>query len=128
MLLVLEMPWLTVKNVKKDFRADHLVEEATGQDLEGKNEEMTKVIKESEIKCPNCGKANWTDVRDFNMMFKTQMNGVEGEVFLRPETAGAIFIEFKNVLDATRQKLPFGVAQIGKAFRNEIVAGNFILD
>lgn len=114
------------KECKKRFRADHLVEDATGQDLEGKNDEMTKVIRESKIKCPNCGKFNWTDVRDFNMMFKTEMNGVEGDIFLRPETAGAIFIEFKNVLDSTRMKLPFGIAQIGKAFRNEIVAGNFI--
>jgi len=114
------------KECKKRFRADHLVEDATGKDLEGKNEEMTKVINEAKIKCPSCGKFNWTDVRDFNMMFKTRMNGVEEEVFLRPETAGAIFIEFKNVLDSTRMKLPFGVAQVGKAFRNEIVAGNFI--
>jgi len=114
------------KECKKRFRADHLVEDATGKDLEGQNEEMTKIIKEEKIKCPNCGKVNWTDVRDFNMMFKTQMNGVEGDIFLRPETAGAIFIEFKNVIDSTRMKIPFGIAQIGKAFRNEIVAGNFI--
>ncbi|MCK5021651.1 MAG: glycine--tRNA ligase [Candidatus Pacebacteria bacterium] len=114
------------KECKKRFRADHLVEDAIGKDLEGKIEEMTKIIKEEKIKCPNCGKVNWTDVKEFNMMFKTQMNGVEGDIFLRPETAGAIFIEFKNVMDSTRQKLPFGIAQIGKAFRNEIVAGNFI--
>lgn len=114
------------KECKKRFRADHLVEDATGKDLEGKNEEMTEVIHGEKIPCPNCGKVNWTEVKDFNMMFKTQMNGIEEEVFLRPETAGAIFVEFKNVLDSTRMKLPFGIAQIGKAFRNEIVAGNFI--
>ena len=114
------------KECKKRLRADHIVEDATGQDLEGKNEEMTKIIQGEKIPCPNCGKSNWTDVRDFNMMFKTQMNGIEEEVFLRPETAGAIFVEFKNVMDSMRMKLPFGIAQIGKAFRNEIVAGNFI--
>ncbi len=113
------------KDCKKRFRADHLVEDATGKDLEGQNEEMSKIIKK-EIKCPNCKKQNWTDVRDFNMMFKTEMNGVDGDIFLRPETAGAIFVEFKNVMDSTRQKIPFGIAQIGKAFRNEIVASNFI--
>ncbi|MFC1801981.1 glycine--tRNA ligase [Patescibacteria group bacterium] len=114
------------KECKKRFRADHLVEDATGKDLEGQNEEMTKTIQEENIKCPNCGKSNWTEVKDFNMMFKTQMNGVEGDIYLRPETAGAIFIEFKNIINSTRQKVPFGIAQIGKAFRNEIVAGNFI--
>ena len=114
------------KECKKRFRADHLVEDATGLDLEGRNDAMTKAIQDNKIKCPACGKFNWTDVRDFNMMFKTEMNGVEESVFLRPETAGAIFIEFKNIIDSTRQKIPFGIAQIGKAFRNEIVAGNFI--
>lgn len=114
------------KECKKRFRADHLVEQITGQDMEGKLEEMSKVLKETKAKCPNCGKSNWTDVRNFNMMFKTEMNGIEGDVFLRPETAGAIFVEFKNVVDSMRVKIPFGIAQIGKAFRNEIVAGNFI--
>ena len=114
------------KKCKFRFRADHLVEEATGRDLEGKLEEMNKVIKEEKIKCPSCGKAEWTDVRNMNMMFKTEMNGVEGEIFLRPETAGAIFVEFKNIIDSMRVRVPFGIAQIGKAFRNEIVARNFI--
>lgn len=114
------------KECKKRFRADHLVEETIGIDMEGQNEKMTQAIQENKIKCPACGKFNWTDVRDFNMMFKTEMNGVEEPVFLRPETAGAIFIEFKNIIDSTRMKIPFGIAQIGKAFRNEIVAGNFI--
>jgi glycyl-tRNA synthetase len=117
------------KECKKRFRADHLVEDATGQDLEGRLEEMKKVLDE-QVKCPNCGKQNWTDVRNFNMMFKTQLNTTDGAAeeiaYLRPETAGAIFIEFKNVLDSARVKIPFGIAQIGKAFRNEIVAGNFI--
>ncbi len=113
------------KNCQSRFRADHLVEKATGEDMEGKLEEMTAVIKEK-IKCPNCGKSDWTEARNFNMMFKTEMNGISDDIYLRPETAGAIFIEFKNIIDSTRLKLPFGVAQIGKAFRNEIVAGNFI--
>jgi len=118
------------KNCKKRFRADHLVEEATGQDLEGELDKMSEVIKKEKIKCPVCGKSDWTNVRKFNMMFKTEMNNVSDEeesiVYLRPETAGAIFVDFKNILDSSRVKIPFGIAQIGKAFRNEIVAGNFI--
>ena len=113
------------KECKKRFRADHLVEEATGEDLEGKLEEMTAVIQEK-IKCPNCGKKNWTEARFLSMMFKTEMNGIDEPVYLRPETAGAIFVEFKNIVDSMRVKIPFGIAQIGKAFRNEIVARNFI--
>jgi len=119
------------KECKKRFRADHIVEEATGEDLEGRNEEMSKVLKDKKIPCANCGKSNWTDVRDFNEMFTTAMNGITDEegnflpVYLRPETAGAIFMDYKNILDSTRVKVPFGIAQIGKAFRNEIVAGNF---
>ncbi|MFA6406554.1 MAG: glycine--tRNA ligase, partial [Patescibacteria group bacterium] len=117
------------KNCKKRFRADHLVEDATGEDLEGKLDEMKKILDEK-IKCPNCGKQNWTEVRNFNLMFKTQLNTTDDAkeefAYLRPETAGAIFIEFKNILDSTRMKVPFGIAQIGKSFRNEIVAGNFI--
>ena len=114
------------KECKKRFRADHLVEESIEKDMEGQLEEMTKALQEEKIKCPECGKQNWTEVRNFNMMFKTEMNGFEGPVYLRPETAGAIFIEFKNIVDSMRVKVPFGIAQIGKAFRNEIVAGNFI--
>ncbi|MFH2104692.1 MAG: glycine--tRNA ligase [Parcubacteria group bacterium] len=116
------------KACQKRFRADHIVEEATGKDLEGQLDEMTAALKD--IKCPNCGKKDWTEAREFNMMFKTEMNNVSddesSEVYLRPETAGAIFVEYKNVLDSMRVKIPFGIAQIGKAFRNEIVAGNFI--
>ena len=118
------------KECKSRFRADNLVEDATGKDLEGKLDEMKKVLDEEKIPCPNCKKSNWSEVRNFNMMFKTDMNttGNNGAsvAYLRPETAGAIFIEFKNILDSARLKIPFGVAQIGKAFRNEIVAGNFI--
>ncbi len=114
------------KNCKKRFRADHLVEEATGEDLEGELDKMNQVIEQEEIKCPECGSFNWTKAKNFNLMFQTEMNGIEEPLYLRPETAGAIFIEFKNIMDSMRVKLPFGIAQIGKAFRNEIVAGNFI--
>jgi glycyl-tRNA synthetase len=100
--------------------------------MEGRLDEMTAILKETKAKCPNCGASEWTDARNFNMMFKTEMNGIVNEsgsylpVYLRPETAGAIFVEFKNVIDSTRMKIPFGIGQIGKVFRNEIVAGNFI--
>jgi len=120
------------KKCKKRFRADHIVEDATGKDMEGDLAGMSKVLAEGKIKCPNCGASDWTEARTFNMMFKTEMNGITDEegksipVYLRPETAGAIFVDFKNVLDSMRVKVPFGIAQIGKAFRNEIVAGNFI--
>lgn len=118
------------KDCKKRFRADHLVEEVSGKDMEGDLDGMNKALTKEKIKCPNCGKVNWTEVRTFNLMFETKMNNVSDEaeekVYLRPETAGAIFVDYKNVLDSMRVKLPFGIAQIGKAFRNEIVAGNFI--
>jgi len=115
------------RKCKNRFRADHLVKKSTGQDLEGELDKMTKKLREEKVKCPDCGGSDWTEVRNFNMMFKTEMNGVaEKDVYLRPETAQAIFIEFKNILDSTRMKVPFGIAQIGKAFRNEIIAGNFI--
>ena len=114
------------RKCNKRFRADHLVSEATSQDLEGELEKMNRILKDKKIPCPDCGSSDWTKVRNFNMMFKTEMNGVEGDMHLRPETAGAIFVDFKNIIDSMRVKLPFGIAQIGKAFRNEIVAGNFI--
>jgi len=112
------------KECKKRFRADHLVEELTGKDMEGDLEGMSKALEGQ--KCPECKKSNWTEVRLLSMMFKTNMNGIEEDVYLRPETAGEIFVEFKNILDSMRVKVPFGIAQIGKAFRNEIVARNFI--
>lgn len=118
------------KSCKKRFRADHLIEDALKLDLEGQIEEMTKALVDNKVKCPVCGKSDWTEVRKFNLMFETTMNNVSGKedevVYLRPETAGAIFADFKNVVDSMRLKVPFGIGQIGKAFRNEIVAGNFI--
>lgn len=114
------------KECKKRFRADHLIKEITGKDMEGELKEMTETIKKEKAKCPNCGASDWTEAKNFNMMFQTEMNGIEDKVYLRPETAGAIFINFKNIIDSMRVKIPFGIAQIGKAFRNEIIAGNFI--
>ncbi len=114
------------KECKHRFRADHLVEDATGQDLEGDLEALSRALQTEKIPCPHCGKQNWTEAKFFNMMFKTDINSSDEPVFLRPETAGAIFVDYKGVMDSSRVKIPFGIAQIGKAFRNEIVAGNFI--
>ncbi|NQV00509.1 MAG: glycine--tRNA ligase [Parcubacteria group bacterium] len=114
------------KECKKRFRADHLVKKIAGEDMEGELEEMTKILREKKVRCPDCGASDWTEAKNFNMMFQTEMNGIEDKVYLRPETAGAIFINFKNIIDSMRVKIPFGIAQIGKAFRNEIIAGNFI--
>ena len=114
------------KKCKKRFRADHLVKGFTGKDFEGQLEEMSRILKEDGYKCPECGASDWTEARNINMMFKTEMNGINESVYLRPETAGAIFADYKNVIDSMRVKIPFGIAQIGKAFRNEIVARNFI--
>ena len=91
--------------------------------------EIKKIIEDCEIVCPVSGSKNWTDVRQFNLMFSTQMGSVaEGAdtIYLRPETAQGIFVNFLNVLNTSRQRIPFGIAQIGKAFRNEIVARQFI--
>ncbi|HEY5714435.1 MAG TPA: glycine--tRNA ligase [Candidatus Gracilibacteria bacterium] len=117
------------RTCKARLRADHLVEDALKQDCEGlPDEEVTALIRDNGIKCPKCGGKDLTEVRKFNLMFETQMakTGEESTAYLRPETAQAIFLEFKNVVDSTRVKIPFGIAQIGKAFRNEITPGNFI--
>ncbi|MCD4694217.1 glycine--tRNA ligase [bacterium] len=113
------------KACKKRYRADHVIKELTGEDMEGDLEGMTKKLQNG-LKCPECGESKWTNVKKMSQMFKTEMNGIEGPVYLRPETAGAIFADFKNIMDSIRVKIPFGIAQIGKAFRNEIVARNFI--
>lgn len=118
------------KECKSRFRADQLIEKATGLSAEGKTgEEMDKMIEDNHIVCPNCGKHNFTNARPFNLMFKTFMGTVEDSksvVYLRPETAQGIFVNFNNVLRTSRKKLPFGIGQIGKSFRNEITPGNFI--
>ena len=118
------------KECKGRFRADMLIEESCGLSAEGKMpEEMDKMIEENHIKCPNCGKHNFTNARPFNLMFKTFIGTLEDSkstVYLRPETAQGIFVNFNNVLRTSRKKLPFGIGQIGKSFRNEITPGNFI--
>ncbi|HET7036713.1 MAG TPA: glycine--tRNA ligase [Thermomicrobiaceae bacterium] len=123
-------PLIDCRNCRTRYRADNLIEDRLGQQAEGMPlEEMTRLIRESNLACPVCGQRDWTDVRQFNMMFQTTIGPVESSgtpAFLRPETAQAIFLDFRNVLQTSRQKLPFGIAQIGKAFRNEITPGNFI--
>ena len=118
------------KECKSRHRADHLIEGALEVEAEGLTaEDLTKLIEENDITCPKCGSKNFTPARYFNLMFQTQLSKTGDEdstVYLRPETAQAIFLEFKNIIDTMRVKLPFGVAQIGKAFRNEITPGNFI--
>lgn len=117
------------KSCKTRHRADHLIEKALHIDVEGKSpEEITRIIQEENISCPKCKSKDFTEARHFNLMFSTQMSktGSENETaYLRPETAQSIFLDYKNIVDTTRVKLPFGIAQIGKAFRNEITPGNF---
>jgi glycyl-tRNA synthetase len=116
---------------KRRYRADHLIEDATGIDAEGLSpEQLTKIIQEDErVKDPVDGGRDFAPVRPFNLMFETYMGPVktpENLAYLRPETAQGIFVNFKNVLQTSRVKVPFGIAQIGKSFRNEITPGNFI--
>ena len=128
-------PLIDCKECKTRHRADKLIEEWAhnkGKDMiaDGMpDDELVKFIQDNEISCPNCGKQNFTGIRKFNLMFKTFQGVTEdskAELFLRPETAQGIFVNFKNVLRTTRRKLPMGIAQIGKAFRNEITPGNYI--
>ncbi|MBQ2582429.1 MAG: glycine--tRNA ligase, partial [Erysipelotrichaceae bacterium] len=118
------------RECKGRFRADNLIEEATGLSAEGKTgEEMDRMIEENHIVCPVCGKHNFTNARPFNLMFKTYIGTLEDAksiVYLRPETAQGIFVNFNNVARTSRKKIPFGIGQIGKSFRNEITPGNFI--
>lgn len=121
-------PLMDCKDCKTRHRADKLLEEI-GIDANGWSfEKMTDYIKENHIKCPKCGSENFTDIRNFNLMFKTYQGVTEekkDEIYLRPETAQGIFVNFANVQRTTRKKIPFGIAQIGKSFRNEITPGNF---
>ena len=128
-------PLIDCKECKTRHRADKLIEEwaaSNGKDIvaDGWTDEQTvEFIKDNNILCPNCGKQNFTDIRKFNLMFKTFQGVTEdskAEIYLRPETAQGIFVNFKNVLRTTRKKLPMGIGQVGKAFRNEITPGNFI--
>ena len=122
-------PLMDCKDCRTRHRADKLIENA-GADPNGMSfEEMTNYIKEHNIACPDCGSTNFTDIRKFNLMFKTFQGVTEdakNEVYLRPETAQGIFTNFANVQRTTKKKIPFGIAQIGKSFRNEITPGNFI--
>ena len=129
-------PLVDCKSCKSRFRADKLIEDfhaANGVPeivVDGwSNEELEKYIAEHNIPCPECGKTDFTGIRQFNLMFKTFQGVTEdskSELYLRPETAQGIFVNFKNVQRTSRKKVPFGIGQIGKSFRNEITPGNFI--
>ena len=130
-------PLMDCKECKERFRADKLIEDwcaETGYTLPKpidafSQEEMKSFVEDNNIPCPTCGKHNFTDIRQFNLMFKTFQGVTEdakNTVYLRPETAQGIFTNFVNVQRTTRKKLPFGIAQVGKSFRNEITPGNFI--
>src|ERR1700730_7484205 len=142
-------PMIDNKDSKKRYRVDHLIE-AYADDLEARGEEekarillaamdrllhandfagIKQLIEDNRIKCSVSGTSNWSDVRQFNLMFSTQLGSVAeeaNEIYLRPETAQGIFVNFLNVQKTGRMKIPFGIAQVGKAFRNEIVARQFI--
>ena len=129
-------PLMDCKECHERFRADKLIEDYMHDNsvaIDGSvdawsNDEMKKYIDEHEIACPTCGKHNFTDIRQFNLMFKTFQGVTEDAknvVYLRPETAQGIFVNFKNVQRTSRKKVPFGIGQIGKSFRNEITPGNF---
>ncbi|MBR5191470.1 MAG: glycine--tRNA ligase [Clostridia bacterium] len=123
-------PLMDCCQCKTRHRADNLIENFDGTNVAGwSNDEMANYIKENAIPCPDCGAHNFTDIRQFNLMFKTFQGVTEdsaAEIYLRPETAQGIFVNFQNVQRTTRKKIPFGVAQIGKSFRNEITPGKFI--
>ena len=129
-------PLMDCRECHERFRADQIIEnfaKDNGIELEKpvdafSNEEMVEWIKSHSVPCPSCGKHNFTDIRQFNLMFKTFQGVTEdakNTVYLRPETAQGIFVNFKNVQRTTRKKMPFGIGQIGKSFRNEITPGNF---
>lgn len=122
-------PLIDCRECKSRYRADDLIE-SYGEDATSlTTKEMVDFIREKKIKCPNCGKSNFTDSREFNLMFKTFQGVIEDSqsiVYLRPETAQGMFTNFLNVQRSTRKKIPFGIAQVGKSFRNEITPGNFI--
>lgn len=130
-------PLIDCKACKSRFRVDKLIEDfymnEKGEELTGldglSNEELVEILNKEQIPCPKCGKFDYTDVRKFNLMFKTFQGVTEdttSEIYLRPETAQGIFVNFRNVQRTSRKKVPFGIAQIGKSFRNEITPGNFV--
>ncbi len=123
-------PLIDCKSCKARHRADDLIESQAGISCAGmSNDEMVTYIQEHHIVCPKCGNSNFTGIRQFQMMFKTHIGVTEdskSEVYLRPETAQGLFVNFANVVRTTRKKLPLGICDIGKSFRNEITPGNFI--
>ena len=125
-------PLIDCKSCKARHRADKLIEDATNGEITGdglSNEELVNLIKEKNIVCPKCGKNDFTEIRKFNLLFETYQGVTEdakNKVYLRGETAQGIFVNFKNVERSMRAKLPFGICQYGKSFRNEITPGNFI--
>lgn len=118
------------KECKKRFRADHLIEDQLNTKVEGLSPaDLKKLIDDNHLRCPNCGEKKFTDVRIFNLLFQTTIGpttSASEPVYLRGEIAQGMFVNFKNVLNSTRKRLPFGIAAMGKAFRNEITPGNFI--
>ena len=128
-------PLIDCKECRSRFRADKLIEDYRSEkDLPEEavdgwsNEKLEEYIRDEQIACPECGKSNYTNIRQFNLMFKTFQGVTEdsqSQIYLRPETAQGIFVNFKNVQRTSRKKIPFGIAQIGKSFRNEITPGNF---
>ena len=129
-------PMIDCMECKARFRADQLIEdycashnENTEKPVDTMSHEEMKAFIDGKINCPTCGKHSWTDVREFNLMFKTHLGPVATDsslVYLRPETCQSIFVDFKNIVQSNRMKVPFGVAQVGKSFRNEIIFKNFI--
>lgn len=123
-------PLVDCKKCKQRFRGDKLLEEKLGVEAVAvlKIDQVQPMLMAEKIACPSCGGIDWTEAKKFNLMFKTKQGVIDGEgadIYMRPETAQGIFVNFRNVLDTMRKRLPFGVAQIGKAFRNEITPGNF---
>ena len=125
-------PLIDCKACGTRHRADKLIEDFTGGEITGDgwdNEKLYNYLVENNVVCPDCGKANFTPIRKFNLMFQTHQGVLDDNkslVYLRPETAQGIFVNFKNIQRTSRKKVPFGIGQIGKSFRNEITPGNFI--
>ncbi len=125
-------PLVDCRKCKYRGRADQLIENNSKEEVIAGSrsfEEQYNYLNEQKVKCPKCGSCDRTEPKKFNLMFKTEQGVIEGEgkdIYLRPETAQGIFVNFKNILDTTRMRIPFGIAQIGKSFRNEITPGNFM--
>lgn len=125
-------PKMDCKSCKQRFRADNLIEDHSKGTVSAEamsNEEMEKYINDNQVKCPHCGNFNWTQIRQFKLMFETSRGTLDGEkdvVYLRPETCQGEYVNFLNVQRSMRAKVPFAIAQVGKSFRNEITPGNFI--